>query len=314
VTLRQLEIFLAVARARSFRRAADTLALSQPALSQQIKGLERELDVDVFDRLGRTIALTQAGRLLEEQSQRIVAMVGSLREALSELRGLQRGVLRLGASTTPGIYLLPGLLARFKIRYPKIEVSLHIGNSREVEDRVRATEVDLGLVGGHVSNAKATCVEASLQDRIVLVVPPEHPWASRRAISSEGLREECLLVREEGSATRRVIDTELDRAGIVPGSRLELGHTEAIKQAVLAGLGVAFVSEYAVRAEVTAGRLKEVRVRGLVIQRHFHAIRHDGRTLSPLERAFLDVLREESQERRPRDLGRGQGPRKTRLG
>jgi DNA-binding transcriptional LysR family regulator len=300
MTFRQLQSFLAVARAKSFRRAAEKLALSQPALSQQIKELERELDAQVFDRLGRAIALTQAGRLLEEYAQRIVSMVQGLREAMGQLRGLERGALRLGASTTPGIYLLPGLLARFKTRHPKTEVSLHIGNTREIEERVRATEVDLGIVGGHVSDAKETCVEARLLDRIVLIIPRQHPWAARRAVSGERLREECLLVREEGSATRRVIDTALDHAGISPGSRLELGHTEAIKQGVLAGLGVAFVSEYAIRSELAARRLRTVRVQGIAIQRHFHVIRYEGRVLSPLERAFLDFFGAETQSRRPR--------------
>ena len=299
MTLRQLEIFLAVARAGSFRRAAERLALSQPALSQQVKELERRLDSPLFDRLGRSIGLTQAGRLLEEHAQRIFAMLQGMQDAMRELRGLDRGSLLLGGSTTPGIYLLPWLLGRFKARHGAIEVSLRIGNTREIEERVRATEVDLGIVGGHLVAFKETCVEARLVDRIVLIVPPRHRWAGRRAIAPERLSEECLLVREEGSATRRVTDAAFERAGIAPRSRLELGHTEAIKQGVLAGLGVALVSEYAVRSEVAGGRLRALGVRGLAIQRHFHVIRHEARSLTPAARAFLEFLRRDRGLRTP---------------
>lgn len=301
MTLRQLESFLAVARARSFRKAAGTVALSQPALSQQIKELERELALPLFDRLGRTIRLTEAGRLLEEHAQRILATVQGARQALGELRGLERGMLVLGGSTTPGLYLLPWLLGRFKVRRPKIDVALRIANTREIEERVRAGEVDLGMVGGHLAEFRETCVEASLVDRIVLIVPPRHRWASRRTVAPERLAEECLLTREEGSATRRVAEAALERAGIRLAARLELGHTEAIKQGVRAGLGVALVSQYAVRGEVAGGQLRALGLSGLPIERHFHLIRHEARALGPAARAFLDFLQ---QDRPLGQLGR----------
>lgn len=293
MTLRQLEIFLAVARARSFRRAAEAVALSQPALSQQVKELERELGTPVFDRLGRTVGLTDAGRLLEEHARRVFATLQGAREAIEELRGLDRGTLRLGGSTTPGIYLLPRLLGRFKARHPGVALSLCIGNTREIEERVRATDVDLGLVGGHVADRRETCVEARLVDRLALIVAPGHPWPRRRAIAPERLADECLLVREPGSATRRVTERALARAGITMRAGLELGHTEAIKRGVRAGLGVAFVSRYAIEAELASGQLRVVGVRGLTIERHFHVIRHDAKSLAPAARAFLGFLHDD---------------------
>jgi DNA-binding transcriptional LysR family regulator len=308
VTLRQLESFLAVARAGSFRRAAERVALSQPALSQHIREVERELGAPVFDRLGRSIGLTPAGRVLEEHAGRIFAMLRGVREAIAELSGLERGALVLGGSTTPGIYLLPGLLGRFKARHPRIDVALRIGNTREIEERVGAVEVDLGIVGGHLGRVKQTCIEASLVDHVVLIVPPAHPWARLRSIAPARLREETLLVREEGSATRRVTETALDRRGIAPGARLELGHTEAIKRGVAAGLGVAFVSEHAVRDEVEARRLRTLAVRGLRIERHFHVIRHAARSLTPAARAFLDFLSSDrAPHRRAADAVRSRG-------
>lgn len=300
MTLRQLEIFLAVARAGSFRRAAETLALSQPALSQQVKELERELGSPLFDRLGRSVGLTQAGALLEEHARRLFAMLQGVEDAMRELRGLERGSLVLGGSTTPGIYLLPRLLGRFTARHPRVDVALRIGNTREIEEQVRACRVDLGIVGGHLADSRETCVEASLVDRIVLIVPPRHPWAGLRAVPAERLRGECLLVREEGSATRRVTEAALERAGVAPRARLELGHTEAIKQGVLAGLGVALVSEHAIRSEAAGRRLRPVAVRGLEIQRHFHVIRHEARSLGPAARAFLEFLSQDGARRRRR--------------
>jgi DNA-binding transcriptional LysR family regulator len=290
VTLRQLEVFLAVLEERSFRKAAARVGLSQPALSHQMKELEGTLEAALFERLGRSIALTEAGRVLEGYARRIIATRQAAREAIGELRGLQRGSLLLGASTTPGIYLVPWALGRFKARYPGIDVALRIGNTRETEERVRTSEVDLGIVGGHVADARETCVEASVVDQLVLIVGPRHRWAPRRAIEARHLAEECLLVREEGSATRRLAERTLGRLGVSARACLELGHTEAIKEGVRAGLGVAFVSEYAARSEIAVGQLRAVRVRGVALKRHFHVIRHEARELTRGGRAFLDCL------------------------
>jgi DNA-binding transcriptional LysR family regulator len=299
MTLRQLESFLAVVDLRSFRKAAERVALSQPALSQQVKELERELGTPVLERLGRTTALTEAGRILEAHARRVLATLQGARDAITGLQGLQHGSLVLGASSTPGIYLLPGLLARFTLQYPGVDVALRIGNTREIEARVRASEVDLGVVGGHLSDAKETCVETNLVDRIVLIVGPRHPWARARTLTPQRLREARWLVREEGSATRRVTETALERAEIPIPTRLELGHTEAIKEGVRAGLGVAFVSEHAVRSELATGELRVLRVSGLTIQRHFHVIRHEARVLSLAARAFLECLHAHHPRARP---------------
>lgn len=290
MTLRQLRLFLAVVEAGSFRRAAERAALSQPALSQQIRALEQELGAPLLDRLGRSVALTEAGRLLAEHARRVLTAVQAAQDALADHRGLARGTLVLGASSTPGLYLLPRVLGRFRARYPGITVTLRIGNTREIEERVRTLEVDLGIVGGHLGRTGETCVETRVEDRLVLVVGPCHPWARRRMVKPDALRDQCLLVREEGSATRAVVDRALERAGIHPRLTWELGHTEAIKQAVAAGLGVAFLSRFAVETPAARGDLRVVAVRGLDIRRHFHVIRHDARALMPAARALLACL------------------------
>jgi DNA-binding transcriptional LysR family regulator len=290
MTLRQFEAFLAVARAKSFRRAAETLHLSQPALSQHVRELEAELGARLFDRLPRSVVLTDAGRVLEEHAARLFATLTDARQAIAELAGLQRGALVIGASTTPGIYVLPPILGVFRQRYPAIDLTLRLGNSESIERLVRANELDLGLVGGHGLAPGEECLTAGLADELVLLVPPAHPWARRRALDPERLAETPLLMREAGSATRQVTERALQRAGIPYRVGLVLEHPEAIKQAVMAGLGVGFLSEHAVRGEVASGRLRPVRLRGLRIVRHFHLIHRESRALGAAARAFVSLL------------------------
>src|SRR5262245_9795684 len=258
-TMRQLEVFLAVDRAGSFRRAADRAHLSQPALSQHVGELERGLGTRLFDRRGRSIALTESGRILEDHALRVFATLSSAQEAIADLAGGARGSLVVGASTTPGLYLMPGIIGAFEREHSGISVDLRIANSGVIEEQVRANEVDLGVVGGHGLGAGEECLAAGMLDELVLIVAPHHAWAGRGRLGPSALARERLLMREDGSATRRVTERALQQADVKIGRVLVLAHTEAIKQAVIAGLGVAFVSIYAVRSELETGRLVRVR-------------------------------------------------------
>jgi DNA-binding transcriptional LysR family regulator len=303
MTLRQLEVFLAVARAASFRRAAEALHLSQPALSQHVQELEAELGTRLFDRLGRAVHLTETGRVLDEHATGLFRTLTDARHAIADLQGLQRGILTIGASTTPGIYVLPGVLGVFRQRHPGIDVTLHLGNSEQVASRVRAGEFDLGLVGDHRASPAKEWLAASVADELVLVVGPTHAWARRRDIRPHELAAQPLLLREPGSATRQVTERALADAGISYRAGMVLPHTEAIKQGVLAGLGVAFLSVYAVQGELATGRLRGLRVRGLRIVRHFHLIHHERRRLSAAARAFMELLAATVPARTPRRAG-----------
>ena len=299
MTLRQLEVLLAVARERSFSRAAKKIHSSQPTLSEHVGELERELDRKLFFRRGREVTLTEAGRVFAEYAGAALAAVDGARQALGELDGLTHGSLLIGASTTPGIYVMPGVIATFRQRYPGVELRLRIANSQVIEDRVKERELDLGVVGGHAIGPGEECLAAGLLDELVVIVPPGHAWAKRRDIRPAELAGQPLLVREEGSATRRVTERALQQAGVRYRVAMELDHTEAIKQAVLAGLGVAFVSTYAVRGEIATGRLRAVRLRGLRVRRHFHVLHHEARRVTASARAFMAVLAGEAS-RRPR--------------
>ena len=290
MTLRQLQVFLAIAREKSFSRAAKSIHSSQPTLSAHVAELERELDKKVFFRRGREVTLTEAGRVLERYAASAVLAVEGARQAVDDLDGLGHGSLMIGASTTPGIYVMPGIIANFRGGYPGVELRLQIANSRVIEDRVNARELDLGVVGGHAVGPSEECLAVGFADELLLIVPPRHAWAKRRFIAPEALAQEPLLMREEGSATRSVTERALQGAGIRFQAAMQLDHTEAIKQAVMAGLGVAFLSVYAVRGEVATGRLHALRLRGIRVQRHFHVIHHEARKLTASARAFMEVL------------------------
>jgi DNA-binding transcriptional LysR family regulator len=290
MTLRQLQVFLAVAREKSFSQAAKTIHSSQPTMSEHVAELELELGKKVFFRRGREVTLTEAGRVLERYAASAILAVESARQAVDDLDGLGQGSLMIGASTTPGIYVMPGIIANFRGRHPGVELRLQIANSRVIEDRIKARELDLGVVGGHAVGPGEECLAVGFSDELLLIVSPCHAWAKRRYIAPEALAREPLLMREEGSATRSVTERALHRAGIHFQVAMELDHTEAIKQAVMAGLGVAFISVYAVRGEVATGRLHALRLRGIRVQRHFHVIHHEARRITASARAFMEVL------------------------
>src|SRR5262245_1108130 len=304
MTLRQLEVFVAVAQAQSFRRAAERLHTSQPALSQHVRELEDELDVRLLDRLRRSVDLTDAGRLLLDHAQRVFATLGSAREVISELKGLQRGSLLIGASTTPGIYVLPRVIGAFRQRHPSISVHFRIANARIIEDRIRANDVDLGLAPGDGLAPGEGRPEVGRLGQLGLLVWPRRPVARRREPRPDELESGALPRREEGSATRQVTERARERARVTYRTAMELDHTEAIKQAVMAELGVAFVSLYTISGELTARRLHAVRLRGVPIRRHFHVIHNEARALPASARAFLQTLNEAAQPLGRRGPGR----------
>jgi DNA-binding transcriptional LysR family regulator len=289
-TLRQLEVFLAVARAGSFRRATDRVHLSQPALSQHVGELERGLGARLFDRRGRSVALTEAGRILEDHALRVFATLASAQEAIADLAGGARGPLVIGASTTPGLYVIPALMSALEREQPGITLELRVANSHIIEQQVRANDLDLGVVGAHGLEPGEECLAAGVLDELILIVPPRHAWAERARLDPAVLAGERLLIREDGSATRRVTERALQQANVKASRMLVLEHTEAIKQAVMANLGVAFVSIYAVRGELETGRLARARLRGVDIHRHFHVIHNEARALTARARAFIAAL------------------------
>ncbi len=289
LNLHRLRVFHAVARRESYSRAAEDLHISQPAVSKHVLDLEEELGFKLFHRLGRRIILTEAGRLMGDYAQRIFVLADEARRALEELQGLERGRLKLGASSTPGNYLLPRTLAAFQARYPRLEVSLDIMASHDVVDRILRQDLDLGFVGATFD--AELHVQPYVEDDVVLVLRPGHPLALVRAIPREALEKETFILRDAGSGTRTVTESQLKARGITIRRMLELRSVEAIKQAVAAGLGISFISHYAVTLEVRHKVLAAAADRQLRFRRPLVMISRKDARLSPAALAFAASAR-----------------------
>src|SRR6185295_14702821 len=212
--VRDLQIFLSVANHLNYTRAAREVNLSQPSVSVRMRQLERDLGSKLFEQLGKKIALTEAGQLLLPHATRIIVAMNDARHAIDELKGLERGLIRIGASTTPGMYLIPQMLAHFKRRYPRIEVQLAVQDTRQIGDGVIRNEFDFGFVGGHLAGDEVEVLPWAT-DQLLLMVPPNHVFAGKTSVTIADLRKERFIVRKPGSATRAAVASRLQNADLV---------------------------------------------------------------------------------------------------
>ena len=293
-----LALFRAVAEAGGFSRAAEVVHVSQPAISMQVSELEEALGTALFDRLPRGVRLTDAGETLLGYAQRIAALEGEAERAMRELRGLERGRLSLGASQTIGSYLLPALLGRFRTRHPAVELQLTIANTEEIKRHLLDRTLDLGLIEGTSPQDEGLSGRVFSEDELIVVAPPDHPFTARakdkprpKPITVSQLCAQPHVVRELGSGTREVVERALAKCGATLGHiALTLSATEAIKRAVMAGLGLAVMSRLCVGSELAGGLLVEVPVRGLKLRRPLYELTLSGKQSSPSVRAFAALL------------------------
>jgi len=288
--VRDLQVFLSVSKHLNYTRAGEEINLSQPSVSVRIHQLESELRVKLFEQLGKKVVLTDAGQLLVPYANRVIAAVDDAHHAIDELQGLERGSLRIGASTTPGMYLVPQIVARFKRSHPKIDIHLRIKDTREVEDGVLNNEFDFGFVGGHLAAAEVSA-HAWLTDELLLVVSPDHRLRNKKTVRKQDLEGESFIVRESGSATRATIVTQLQQANFELETVIEMENPESIKKAVQSGLGIAFISKFAIATELTAKTLTAIRVRDLTINRELKIVHRKDKHLSRAALAFIEMAR-----------------------
>ncbi|CEP65991.1 Transcription regulator HTH, LysR [Moorella glycerini] len=289
----QLLVFKAVAEQKSFSRAARVLHLTQPAISLHIQSLEEYFGTRLLDRNNRQVTLTEAGRVLYKYALELSKLYDEAKKALADVSGKVKGHLVVGATLTIGEYFLPRFTGQFKQQYPEVEITLQVANTQEIIRRVLAGELDLSVIEGQVEHPNLI-QEDLFQDELVLIVPPGHPWASRGEIQPGELKEEPLILREEGSGTRQVAEAGLRQAGLEPSSLkviMELGSTQAIKEAVEAGLGVAIISRLAIKKESRHNLLREVRLQGADFRRTFHLAYNRHKFRSAAAEAFLELLR-----------------------
>ena len=254
---RRLQVFHTVARLLSFTKAAESLHMTQPAVTFQVRQLEEQFNTRLFDRTHNRISLTEAGQRVYEYADRIFELYAEMENAVRDKTGEISGMLVIGASTTIAEYMLPSLLGDFKKQYPDINVHLKVSNSDGIVSMVENNDIDLGVVEAPVMN-KNLVVEECRKDRLVAIVPPQHALASQQSVAVKELLENAYIAREEGSGTREVIQEYLAELGL-PASdvhvSMELGSPEAIKGAVEAGMGISIVSEVTIHKELQLGSL-----------------------------------------------------------
>jgi DNA-binding transcriptional LysR family regulator len=291
---RQLAAFVAVVERKSFSRAAEQLGITQPAVSLQIRSLEKRFGRQLLDRSGRRVEPTEAGRRLYRRAQRLLALEEQLVEdVVAETDGELRGKVEIGASTGPGGGVVPLLLCEFQLRNPEVEISLSVFDTQRVVELVADRELELGVVGA-ARRHRSVVFEPFFRDEVVLVCAPGHRFAGKR-LSLEQLRDEPLIVMQEGAGVRQVIEDELRQAGVRLRDfdvRLELGLQESVKSAVAAGYGVSFISRSAVEAELAAGALAAAEVEGLEPSREISLVRSSRRPLTHAADAFVAFARE----------------------
>jgi LysR family transcriptional regulator, transcriptional activator of the cysJI operon len=291
---RQLATFVAVVERRSFSRAAEQLGLTQPAVSLQIRSLEKRFGRQLLDRSGRSVEPTEAGRRLYRRAQRLLALEEQLvEEVVAETDGELRGTVEIGASTGPGGGVVPLLLCEFQLRNPEVEISLSVFDTQRVVELVADRELELGVVGA-ARRHRSVVFDPLFRDEVVLVCAPGHRFAGKK-LSLEQLRDEPLIVMQEGAGVRQVIEDELRQAGVRLRDfdvRLELGLQESVKSAVAAGYGVSFISRSAVEAELAAGTLAAAQVEGVEPSREISLVRSSGRPLTHAAEAFVAFARE----------------------
>ena len=291
MNLHLLRLFAAVARHRSFSRAAATLHVSQPAVSKGVRDFEAQIGNRLLERGGQGgVTLTEAGGLLMRHAAALFAAERAAEEELAALRGFHRGSLSVGASSTVATYQLPPFLGAYHKRYPGVELRLASGNTRTIVELLSGRELDIALVEGPVEDPGIE-VSPWREEEMVLIVAPGHRLARAKApIATEEVAEEIFLIREPGSGTREVVLAALDRHRIVPRSMLEVGSTEAIKRTVAGGFGIAIVSAAAAADQIALGRLRTLKLRNFAVRRMLSRLSLPARQPSAAAAAFDALL------------------------
>ena len=291
---RQLAAFCAVVERKSFSQAAERLGVTQPAVSLQVRALEKRLGAQLLDRSGRRVEPTEAGLRLYRGAQRLLALEEQLvEEVAGEGDGELTGDLSLGASTGPAAIVVPLLLCEFQLANPGVKVALSVHDTHSVVELVAARELELGIVGA-ARRHRSVRFEPFFEDEVILVCPPSHPFAGR-TVTIEELRGEQLILMQEGAGVRQIVDDELRALGLRLRDldvRLELGLQESVRSAVQAGYGITFISRSAVETELAAGTLASARVEGIDATREISLVRSAGRTPTRAAEAFVSFARE----------------------
>jgi DNA-binding transcriptional LysR family regulator len=295
MNLHHLRIFYTVAQRRSVTGAAAELLLSQPAVSVQLKTLEKELGLPLFERGGPKLRLTQAGEVLYRAAVSMLHAKDEAERAITELRGGHRGRLILGAGTTGGMYVLPRVLQAYKQRWPDTEILLQVGTTDQILEKLLQNVLDMGLVGGPIEDRRFV-VDPICADELVLIAAPGHPITSLAKVTLKDLGGVSFVVPETGSRTRQLVERKLREAGVSLVIAMQLPGTEGVKRAVEAGLGIGMVSRYAVENELQVGVLRRIPIEGWQLHRSMNLVYRDQKYFSPVGLRFREFAQQYGAE------------------
>lgn len=289
---RKLRVFYEVATKLNMTEVANQMYISQPAISQTIRELENDFGVQFFDRIGKKLYLTHEGEIFLNYVRRIINLYDDCFKTLKDSSELKTGKMRIGASTTIGIYILPQIIGEFhqKYRYKDIEISINIVNTKIIADMILKNQIDFAFVEGPVFSDEII-EDFFCLDELVFIIPPNHPWVQYDKIDLKFLENTKIIMREKGSGTREIFEEALKRFDVNYCVDFELGNTEAIKKAVEANLGVSCISRRCVEKEARDGKIVIRRLKGLRIMREFHLIYHKDKYLSKLFNLFIDFCK-----------------------
>jgi len=290
VTLRQMKVFAAVARHLSFTRAARELHLTQPAVSQQVKLLQQEVGLPLFEQIGRKVQLAPAGEELLRYVNQAIGLLSEAAESLAAMRGLKRGMLKLGAVSTAK-YFAPSLLSAFTPAYPEVTIKFTVGNREEIVKQLGGNDIDL-VIMGRPPRELETVAEPFAKHPLVIIASPAHPLSGKPRIPLKQLASEQFIIREEGSGTRASMERVFRERGVAFRTSMEVSSNETIKQAVMAGMGISFISSHTIGLELAAGKLAILDVVGLPLVRDWYVIHLHDKRLSPIAAAFRAFLLE----------------------
>jgi DNA-binding transcriptional LysR family regulator len=292
LTLRQLKIFEAVARHLSFSRAADEMHRTQPARSLQVRSLEEAAGLPLTEQVGKRVFLTEAGIELARHARVIAQQLREAEEALSAMKGLRGGLLNIGVVSTAK-YFAPRLLTAFRAAHPEVELRLGVHNRGEIVQQLADNEIDLAIMGRPPQELE-TVSEPFAENPLVFVAAPDHPLAGAKRIAPKQLAGESFLLREPGSGTRAAMERFLTENGVVPQRTVEMTSNETIKQAVMAGMGISFISERTIALELATGNIARLNVTGTPLKRHWYIVHRSEKRLLPVAEAFRQFLLRES--------------------
>lgn len=292
ITLRQLKVFEAVARHLSYTRAAEELFLSQPAVSMQVKQLEEQIGVPLFEQLGKKIFLTDAGQEVHQYSRVVAHQLEELETVISNIKGLSHGKLKIAVASTAN-YFIPTLLGTFCQRYPRVTVSLNVTNRETLLHQLTNNLIDLAVMGQPPLEMELTA-DPFMENPLVVIAPPSHELADRKRVPLARLQNETFLLREQGSGTRIAMERFFEQRGVHISSGMEMSSNEAIKQGVQAGLGLGIVSIHTLELELKLKRLVVLNVEGFPIPRHWYIVQRQGKRFSKVAQVFKDFVLNES--------------------